>query len=538
MRAAMPHPRLVPFLLAVLLALCAPAGAQKLARKYFEDEEHGYQFKPPEDFEPVPPQPQEAELGTIVKLAGKELSVRKDNETYTLAAGAVVLRFAERSIQGEAGQGGTVSSTKVRDDIGAYLKGNYKGLDKDKPILDEEKKVNHLTAHHRTWAAQTANKDIPLLIDAWSFHLSDADLHLVYVVPEEHGKKWIKVFEQSAKTFMEVGRSAAGAALKEGASYAELLAFHKADAEKIPGWTAIPTPTQKFILKTSSDDKQFLEDVIERLEKSRVLYEADYPTPPGFNHVSIVRVCANEEEFHKYGNTPPGVAGWFNPATTELVLYDAVSIDRNQSFAVMSHEAFHQYCFFLFDQAEAHRWFDEGHGDYYGGAEFKGSKAVITPTMPGGLNRREVIKEMVNTRTYAPISEHINYDHAAWQSQGPTNVSCYAQSWSIVYMLRQGMLGKVPKKAWKPGYAAIIPSYVEALHAGFVRAFDDIRAERQKAAVDEGREAGGDELLVNRFDLPPGVKEKIWKDAMDASWGKVDVDEFERDWVTFVQDCL
>jgi hypothetical protein len=65
------------------------------------------------------------------------------------------------------------------------------------------------------------------------------------------------------------------------------------------------------------------------------------------------------------------------------VLFDAVSVDRNMTYAVMSHEAFHQYCHFLFEQSEAHRWFDEGHGDYYGGVEFKGNKAVITSTMPG-----------------------------------------------------------------------------------------------------------------------------------------------------------
>jgi hypothetical protein len=537
----MPHPRTLKHLLLAALLACAfsaPASAQKLGRKAFEDEEHGYQFRPPEDFEPVPPQPQEAALGTIVRLSGKALTIRKEDKVFSLSTEAVVLRFAERTVAGQAGEGETVSENRIRDDISAYLEANYRGLEKDKPFLDEEKKVNRLTARHRTWNAKTARESIPLLIDAWSFHLSDADLHLIYVVPEEHGKKWIKVFEQSAKTFMEIDRSAAGAGLKDGASYEELLAHHKADAQKIPGWTALPTPSKKFILKTSSDNRKFLDEVILRLEKSRELYEADFPPSADFDHVSIVRVCGSEEEFHRYGKTGAGTAGWFNPATIELVLYDAVSVDRNMTYAVMSHEAFHQYCHFLFEQSEAHRWFDEGHGDYYGGAEFKGNKAIITSTMPGGLNRREQIKEMVGSQTYAPIAEHINFDHGEWKDQGPDGTSCYSQSWSIIYMLRQGMLGKVPKKAWAPEYAAIIPSYVETLHAGFRQAFDEIRAEREQVAVQEGRELTGEELEVNRFDLPPGAKEKIWKAAMDASWGQIDLDQFEAHWVTFVQDCL
>jgi hypothetical protein len=126
-------------------------------------------------------------------------------------------------------------------------------------------------------------------------------------VPEEHAKKWLKVYEQSAKTFAETGHSEAGAELMEGASYEELLAYHKADAAKVPGWTAMPTPSKKFILKTSSTNKKFLDEVTLRLEKSRELYEADFPPPKGFDHVSIVRVCASEEQFHQYGAR---AAGW------------------------------------------------------------------------------------------------------------------------------------------------------------------------------------------------------------------------------------
>ena len=142
------------------------------------------------------------------------------------------------------------------------------------------------------------------------------------------------------------------------------------------------------------------------------------------------------------------------------------------------------------------------------------------------------------SKTFKPISEHINFDHGEWQSQGPSNVSCYAQSWSIIYMLRQGTLGNVPKKFWKPEYADIIPKYVETLHAGFSAAYAEILAERAEVAQKEGRELTDEERDINRFNLKPGAKEEIWKQAMEASWGKVDVTEFEANWVAFVQDEL
>jgi len=200
------------------------------------------------------------------------------------------------------------------------------------------------------------------------------------------------------------------------------------------------------------------------------------------------------------------------------VLYDAVDTDRNSTYAVMSHEGFNQYCHFLFEQSEAHRWFDEGHGDYYGGARFKGRKSEITAQMPAGLDRLSVIKEMVNQDTYVPIEEHVNYDHPSWQGQGPSNVSCYAQSWSIIYMLRRGALGEVPKKVWKDEYASIIPNYVSTLSAGFQEAYAEILAKREGRAGDAERELSDEDKEINRFDLSSKQKEEIWEKAMDGAY--------------------
>jgi hypothetical protein len=528
--------QIVPLAFLFLFAFVLPAQAQKVGRNYFEDDRNGFRFKPLDEFLITPPKPDEEARGVICKMSGKEYLVFTNGSNVGVSPAMDVIRYAERTERGkEKGEDRSVAETKTRGDITEYLERVYRGLSKDKPLEDEEKKISKLAARHRTFRASTQSFNIPMVVDVWTFPLEDADVHLIYSVHEDKAKKYLKVYEKSAKTFRLIERKET-AGLGKNAGYEELLTYHQTDAERIPGWRALPTPSEKFIIKTSSDNKKFLKEVIDRLEKSRLLYEGDFPPSADFDHVSIVRVCGTEEEFHEYGNTRPGVAGWFNPRSTELVLYDSVNTDRNSTYAVMSHEAFHQYCHFLFEQSEAHRWFDEGHGDYYGGARFKGKKAEITSQMPAGLDRLSVIKEMVNQDTYVPVEEHVNYDHQSWQGQGPSNVSCYAQSWSIIYMLRLGSLGKVSKKVWKDEYADIIPNYVSTLSAGFEGAYAEIRAKRKGSDEDEEGELSDEE--IDRISLSSKQKEEIWEAAMDASWGQIDMDEFEENWRVYVKDHI
>ncbi len=437
-----------------MVAFAPTAQAQKVAKKYFEQSDYGFRFKPVEGYDLVPPQERQKEGGLLAKGSGKTFSVPVPGQgAYPMDAEFELLRMVEKKqrVFEEGEEGASVTFKYKRLGLGTLLEQSYRGLKGDKPTLDKQEKISKgFMARHRQWKAQ-GGFNVALIIDAFTFELDDAHVHLVHVVPEKHAKKWLKVFKKSAKTFQLMERTEAKK-LKADMTYDELVDFHDNDERATGGWRAAPTPSKRFIIKTDSDDKDFIAKVIARLEKSRDLFEQDFPPKEPLTHVSIVRVCGTEEVFHSYGGTGGGVAGWFSPASTELVLYDGKNTDRNMTFAVMSHEAFHQYCHFLFQESEAHRWFDEGHGDYYGGAKMGRSKQApmkITPKMPAGLGRLGIIREMVRTATYAPLEDHLNYSHGQWQSQGPSNVSCYAQSWSIVYMLRQGALGKVPKKVWK-----------------------------------------------------------------------------------------
>ena len=524
-----PNPAAAPVTTAPL------AAAQKKGRAFHQDDVWGYKFKPLSDYKAVPVQDRGTSL--VGQLAGPDVQVKFEDGVFSVAFSIEVLALTEANQEeAEEGEEGRSVASRSRSDVYDYLKASVRGSLPKEPSVDEEVKVGKLKAHHRTWRYKRSGTE--WVYDTWTFRQAHADVVLIYQWAGENKKikKALKVFKQSAKTFALVERVAKLTVGKKS-SYEDRLKAAQQECESNGDWHTVETPSKRYIVVTSSDDKKFIKLVIERLEKSRDIYERDFPPPADFDAVSIVRICGSEEEFHKYGNTGGGVAGWFSPQTAELVLYDAQATNRNGSYAVMTHEAFHQYCHYLFGEAEAHRWYDEGHGDYYGGLKLKGSRAKITEHMPGGLDRHPIIKEMVRTGTWKPLVEHLNYDHGQWQSQGPSNVSCYAQSWSIIYMLRQGALGNVKRKCWLPEYADVIPNYVSTLNAAYAEEREKALKEFRETLDDPERELTEREETTAKFALRRKLPD-IWKKAMDASWGQIDLDQFQEHWLLYVSDYL
>lgn len=529
--------------LAALASLVAGLDAQRLGKKYYEDSHYGYRFRYPDDWEIVPQKETAKEEGLILEMQGPSIITNSDRGMVDWPPRLFVFSLTELSEKATTGRGSSGLRAKVQrsqerpdishaivDYLGAY---RTKGFDPEAPEEDSTVKIKKIEARHRTWEAE--DPFFLTTIDTWTFPGQMRDICIVYYCPEEEFKKFSRTFRSSAKTFepIDIVEAVSEADLSD---YEGMLAYHSDLVSRDEGWRVLPTPSRKFIVKTSSDDDDFLEEVIERLEKSRELFEKDFPPPASFKQVSVVRVCKDEDEFMRYGRTRRGVAGWFSPVTTELVLFDAKMIDRRSSFAVMTHEAFHQYCFYLFDQSEAHRWFDEGHGDYYGGAKFSRNKVEIERKMPAGLNRYDIAKSIVRSGAYVPLEEHIRMPHREWQSSGgSTGVANYCQSWALIFFLREGTNGDVSRKYWKKEYADIIPRYVSTLHEGFLATYDEILMAREEEAKKEGRELTDEEVEINRFDLEEKQKQKIWDAAIEKAWGKIDMEEFEENWVGYIR---
>lgn len=554
--------RLLMTAVAVTVVLAAPAAAQKVDNKYREFPAYGFKFKPMKDWSDVPIQEREKLAGRIAQMDGERgIYVETDGGRMPFTPSLLVLKIDPQAVvtdtesEGEGGLRGRVDREEAKEKTGKdYVLANFNGI-RAAEFAEVEVEVDEVKVEKDFYARReliptllVGNAAVDVVFDVWIFPMNDFKVVFLWLYPQDKkiAKKYASAVEKSMKSFsFEEVVEAEVKWIDEDSPYEDIVKYHEAEVAQTPGWRVLETPSKKYLIKTNSDKDRHLDDVIDRLEASRELFEEDFPPSEEMKHVSVVRICATAEDFHKYGKTGGGVAGWFSPASTELVLFFDTDMGYDMTMSVMTHEGFHQYCHFLFHESEAHRWFDEGHGDYYGAFEMKGKSLKPNEDMKGGLARVPEMKEMIRNGTYKPLSQHLRFDHGQWQSQGPSNVSCYAQSFTLVYFLREGARGRVSSKYWKDEYAEIIPNYIKHLSEGYQEAYAEIRAETQKL-LDELKNNGDakkEDILRIEKQLA-GIKvrgermQQIWNKALAESWGKIDENEFEERWIAFIEDEL
>ncbi|MEO6596122.1 MAG: hypothetical protein ABIP94_15340, partial [Planctomycetota bacterium] len=188
--------------------------------------------------------------------------------------------------------------------------------------------------------------------------------------------------------------------------------------------------------------------------------EPPEPEPPAAlrEPYSVFRLCSTYEQFQKYGQSPPGVVGWFSPSSKELVVFlgGDQMMGSGATETVTYHEGWHQYGDFYFNHPDAkkhvslHRWFDEGHGDYFGSFRWgsTGWKYV------GSKMRYDDCKQMVRAGDYVPWKEIVKWDRRRFYSGRAPYY--YAQAFSMIDFLRRGQkLGR----GWDERYAGILDMY-------------------------------------------------------------------------------
>lgn len=563
--------RLLPLFSLVLVSLLAsPARAQKLDSKYRPFSAHGFEFKPLKDMSDVPANERLASRGIVAQF---EIELGKTTKTVD----GDVISYAPQLFVFRVDPPAAMTGESIDPAERARLEALPKT---PADFIEAAYPAGKLTAEETRWKGprkidssrdaftsimQTTGGRVEIVYDVYSFTLDRGKAVFVWDYPadKKSRKKWETVVVKSMKSFRMMRKGASDSdvgAVNSESSYEDLLAYHQHEVAQTPGWRLVEVPSKNYLIKTNSDDKDDVKEVIVRLEASRELYEEDFPPFKPITSVSVVRICATREEFNTYGQTGGGVAGYFNPRSEELVLFFGQG-SKQETLAVMTHEGFHQYCHFLFDRSEAHRWFDEGHGDYYGAWELRGKKLKPAPDMRGGLARVPEIKEMLRNGAIKPLSEHIRYDHGSWQGQGPSNVSCYAQSFALIYFLREGARKKVKSRYWEPEYAEIIPNYMDALYEGYRAAYDEIVEDAKiLLAILEGDQEAelpeifedldlsdmdqatrnrmlelANERIARPWDFFRFGKDEIWEAAMDASWGQIDEAEFEEKWLEYVE---
>jgi len=217
--------------------------------------------------------------------------------------------------------------------------------------------------------------------------------------------------------------------------------------------------TEHFIVKYSHDLEKgareemwrFAADIARRMGEMIKVYEEYFPPHDKvLQWWSVLRICRTHDEFSKYGSTHPGVIGWFNPLSKELVIFRS----KAWSEAVAYHEGWHQYAHFWFGgKPKLHRWFDEGHGDFFGSMD---RKSMNRWELASSKMRLATIKKLVNEEKTVPLKDIVRWHKDKFYNPRTAGLY-YAQGWAMVDFLRRGKGGDL----WDESFAKIIPTYVQ-----------------------------------------------------------------------------
>lgn len=217
--------------------------------------------------------------------------------------------------------------------------------------------------------------------------------------------------------------------------------------------------TENYIVLYSWDPGQrsgsenFSRRLAKGLERMRKLYMEYYPMREDMKMpYSVFRVCATYSQFQKYGGSPPGVVGWFSPRSKELVVFqggDSRMRKRGYVETVTYHEGWHQYCNAYFNGAEVHRWFDEGHGDFFG-AHLPGGRYI------GSDMRYKWVKLMVNKGDFVPFKDIVRWPRSRFYGN-PRTAYFYAQAFGMIDFLRFGH--RMGKRDFDPAWSGILETY-------------------------------------------------------------------------------
>jgi len=383
------------------------------------------------------------------------------------------------------------------------------------------------------------------------FPIKDSALkHYVAMVPQPDGvfllsgvsvdsrfEKASQDFSKAARSFKRIERVDDRAHKSELSQMDEQERFLQQQIDKLPpGWSHLRTKRYLFLYDT---DKAFAQELADRIEAMRDVYETYYPPDKPIEAVSIVRVCATLDEYHGYGG-PQGTGGYWNSAERELVIFDFRP--RELTLAVLNHEAFHQFIFYFYGELSPHSWYNEGTGDYYAGAKLTKSNRVTSfGDAPGGIGRLGTIKEAARLLgegksgadgACPPLKKLMKFHQRDYYgSSGYDGGICYAAGWGVVHFLREG-------KSLDPKWQKILPDYLksllEARHEVAVETMKKDRENAEKVKAGSSADMSDDPtdwyVKVDEDKVQDRAHEKTFKDWTDADWAA-----FQAAWLKYVE---
>ncbi|MCB9915353.1 MAG: hypothetical protein H6828_09410 [Planctomycetes bacterium] len=508
--------RLLGLTLALALALptLVLAQAPKVGDYYEDAVSLGFKVKMPKDWEFTPPQPGEGNLiGKYTPTYNKYINISPET---VLWLEAYVLKFDRRKPKTDEvsvtddGEGNKKIEIQLGDrsqgDLKEWLESSRWGQGYR---VKEQKDLKIDKVPSTEFLYQADKSGSPFHVYAMVYHLEpDLDVAVVFNGPEDD-KKWRKyesAVEKMAKSFKRLEiEEPEYSGPKEGDSPARSKKRGQLEAEcaRTPGWELYET--ENYFIITDNDDREFIKELMERIEAIRAVYEQLYPWADAeriklqaakekkerkergedvgdddepeievgdgrtstdvssreLSRCSVLRVFKNAAQYHEYGG-PGGSAGYWASFHEELVIYDdKAGGGRRDTWIVLNHEAFHQYIFYLYGSIAPHSWYNEGTGDFFSGYEYKHKRFDLKPNSW----RKDTIREAIKANQHVPLKDLVRFTQSEYYGNnkfGADPGQNYAQGWSFIYFLRTG---KGKASGWDASWDNILNVYFETLAA-------------------------------------------------------------------------
>ncbi|MBI3845606.1 MAG: hypothetical protein HY292_13305 [Planctomycetes bacterium] len=516
----------------VLQAIAGPISLGRTVKK----PSFGYSIRIPDGWDEIPPEPSSPTVGRF-------LGHDPMGDTP-----AIEVRRFKRESAPVKGYGGGKDDEKKKEpkSLEATLKELAKQV-KAEMAPPKEVKIDKLPARlfEFTFSFEPSNEKAPKhALLAASIPYADGEYAIVCEAGERFYKRDYRAgFLAAINSFRLIS---GGEALANDSSPEAERARKHALVKGIEGWYAVDT--DNYVVLSDSPDKDIVRQIANDIEKIRhEVYEVVFPPVKPITAISVVRVCANQAEYLRYGG-PPGTGGYWNDESEELVFFyrfqnQSKKKSKKNSLAVLYHEAFHQYIYYSVGEVAPHSWFNEGHGDFFAGSVKVGGHFEVQPFDW----RVGVVKVAANTGKLVPLRKLLYYSQAEYYKNAHQN---YAQGWAVVYFLR-----KVTKN---PQWKAIPDAYFNYLKDHLPKKDPEAVAttEGEPPPSPEGKptppptppaadptdpnapagEDGDDEdkPAPPKKEPKSEVEKRILKEAMDAALEGVDVDDLEKaiaEWV-------
>lgn len=216
------------------------------------------------------------------------------------------------------------------------------------------------------------------------------------------------------------------------------------------GWKKKYTLKSKNYIAYTNISQEYAKKILKHAELIHRLYTKIFPPvkkPKGLFPIYIFKTRMG----YLSAGAPKGSAGYFHPILQKLVFYQQKNLDTTLN--VLYHEAFHQYIHYYSPYVPS--WFNEGHGDFFGGCRYSKSKNGME-ILPNRW-RLHKIKSAIQRGKYTPLSKLLQMSKAELYSNASLH---YAQAWSVVYFLWMYQQGK---------YRRLVGKYFKLIKEGYGR---------------------------------------------------------------------